>query len=100
MRVARDVIHQLLAGDLALDKLGARSISAEESAQLPRNRHVVVRNPHQPGGRSTRVLLIGCTDGDRVLTLVIERTADPTTWLIVTGWSSTEVERKLLGSSR
>jgi hypothetical protein len=46
------------------------------------------------------VLLIGCTDGDRVLTLVIERTVDPTTWLIVTGWSSTEVERKLLGSSR
>lgn len=28
--------------------------------------------------------------------LVIERTVDPTTWLIVTGWSSTDAERKLL----
>jgi hypothetical protein len=27
---------------------------------------------------------------------VIEQTIDLTTWLIVTGWSSTEVERNLL----
>jgi hypothetical protein len=27
---------------------------------------------------------------------VIERTVDPTTWLIVTGWSSTAIERNLL----
>ena len=46
-----------------------------------------------------RVLLVGLTDGGRALTLVIERTADPTTWLIVTGWSSTVTERKLLGGS-
>jgi len=32
------------------------------------------------------------------VTLVIERTLEPTTWLIVTGWGSTEVERKMLGS--
>jgi hypothetical protein len=47
------------------------------------------------GGR--RLLLVGLTDGGRALTLVIERTADPTTWLIVTRWSSTATERKLLG---
>ena len=35
--------------------------------------------------------------GGRALTLVIERTIDPTTWLIVTGWNATEVERRLLG---
>jgi hypothetical protein len=35
----------------------------------------------------------------RALTLVIERTVDPTTWLIVTGWSSTATERKLLEGS-
>jgi hypothetical protein len=33
-----------------------------------------------------RRLLIGRTDGGRALTLVIEQTIDPTTWLIVTGW--------------
>jgi len=94
VRVARDVIHQLLATDVALDKLGARRISAQEAEQLPRNRPVVVRNPHERTVRGARLLLIGRTDGDRVLTLVIERTVDPTTWLIVTGWSSTEIERK------
>jgi hypothetical protein len=47
-----------------------------------------------------RLLLIGRTDGGRLLTLVIERTADPTTWLIVTGWSSTGAERKILERRR
>jgi len=92
--MVRDVIHQLLATDVALDKLGARAISAEEAEQLPRNRHVAVRNPRQSGAGDTRLLLIGHTDGGRLLTLVVERTVDPTTWLIVTGWSSTEAERK------
>ena len=40
--------------------------------------------------------MIGNTDGGRVLTLVIEQTIDPTTWLIVTGWSATDAERNLL----
>jgi hypothetical protein len=42
--------------------------------------------------------MIGHTDGGRVLTLVVERTSDPTTWLIVTGWDATPRERRLLGS--
>jgi len=41
-------------------------------------------------------LLIGSTDGGRLLTLVIEPTMDPTTWLIVTGWSATDAERRIL----
>jgi hypothetical protein len=94
--MAHDVVHQLLATDVALDKLGARTISAEEAEQLPRNRHVLVGNPRGGGGPDMRRLLIGHTDGGRPLTLVIERTADPTTWLIVTGWESTLAERKIL----
>lgn len=97
--MARVAIHQLLATDVALDKLGARTISAQEAGQLPRNHYVVVRNPHAGASRGGRLLLVGLTDGGRALTLVIERTADPTTWLIVTGWSSTVTERKLLGGS-
>jgi hypothetical protein len=85
-----------LATDVALDKLGARGISADDAQQLPRNAHVVVGNP-RPGAESdARKVLIGLTDGGRALTLVIERTVDPTTWLVVTGWSSTTVERNLL----
>lgn len=96
-----DAVHELLATEIALDKLGARAISAEEAAQLPRNQHVTVRSPREgdeAGGR--RRLLIGRTDGGRVLTLVIERTVHPTTWLIVTGWSATDAERKILSTRR
>jgi hypothetical protein len=92
----REAVHQLLATDVALDKLGARTIAAEEAEQPPRNRHLLVGNPRGGGGPDKRRLLIGRTDGGRSLTLVIERTVDPTTWLIVTGWASTQAERKIL----
>jgi hypothetical protein len=55
-----------------------------------------VRNPHEGTEPGRRRLLIGETDGGRVLTLVIERTVEPTTWLVVTGSSATDSERKLL----
>jgi hypothetical protein len=45
---------------------------------------------------STRRTLIGETDGGRTLTLVIEETLEPTSWLIVTGWTATERERNIL----
>jgi len=95
--VVRVTISQLLVTDVALDKLGARGISAGEVQQLVGNDHVVVGNPR--GGRQsdTRRLLLGVTDDGRALTIVIERTVDPTIWLIVTGWNSTAVERNLLG---
>lgn len=32
-----------------------------------------------------------------MLTLVIEETPDPESWLIITGWDSTVAERKMLG---
>jgi hypothetical protein len=88
-----DVVHELLATERALKKLGARSISSEEVGQLPRNAHETIRNPRGPG---TRRLLIGRTNGGRALTLVIEQTTDPTTWLVVTGWSATLAERRIL----
>ncbi len=90
------VVRELLVTEVGLEKLGARGISAEHAAQLPRNQHVTARNPHGGGTADTRRLLIGRTDGGRALTLVIERTIDPTTWLVVTGWNATEVERRLL----
>jgi hypothetical protein len=92
--MAREAIHQLLATDIALDKLGARGISAEEAEQLLRNRHAIVSNPRD----GKRRLLIGRTNGGQTVTLVVEATPDPTTWLIVTGWESTQPERKILES--
>jgi hypothetical protein len=92
-----DVVHQLVATERALDKLAARSISADEPTQLRHNPYIIVSNPRAPARRR---FLIGSTDGGRVLTLVIEQTLDPTTWLIVTGWSATEVERRILNRRR
>ncbi len=89
-------VHQLLATDVALDKLGGRGISTAEAEQLLRNPHKTVRNPRRDDEPAKRALLIGSTDGGRILTLVIERTVDPTSWLIVSGWSSTQTERKML----
>ncbi len=88
-----DVVHELVTTVRALEKLGARSVSSREIEQLVRNAHVVVRNDRGPEHRR---LLIGRTDGGRALTLVIEETSDPTTWLVVTGWSATFVERRIL----
>lgn len=90
-----DTIFELLLTEAAIDKLGARGISIEEIHQLPRNANVTIRNPHSDPPEKRR-LLIGATDGGRVLTLVVERTSDPTTWLTVTGWDATPRERRLL----
>jgi hypothetical protein len=91
-----EMISQLLATDAARAKLGARNISTAEAEQLPRNRHATMRNPSAGGQEGDRLLFVGRTDGGRALTLVLERTVDPTSWLIVTGWEATERERRIL----
>jgi hypothetical protein len=94
------VVHELLGTEAAVEKLGARGISLGETQQLPRNDHMTMRNRgHDRHGRRrlhTRRLLLGDTDGGRTLMLVIERTSDPTTWLIVTGWTATDNQRRML----
>jgi hypothetical protein len=84
---AAAVAAGLAFGNDGADQTGdhaARGISADETPQPRHDRYVVV---HNPGGRGRRRFLIGVTDGGRVLTLVIEQTVDPTTGLIVTGWT-------------
>jgi len=88
-----DVAHELWATTAAIDKLSGRGISEAETEQLLRNRHVIARNPR---GGGERRLLVGLTDGGRTLTLVIEATIEPTTWLVITGWEASDRERKML----
>lgn len=90
------MIAELLATEVARGKLGARDISTAEVEQLPRNRHATLRNRRGGGEEGERILLVGHTDGGRVLTLVLERTLDPTTWVMVTGWESNDRERRIL----
>lgn len=63
-----EAIAELLVTEAAIDKLGARSITSDDARQVPRNAHVLVRNPRETSA-GTRRLLIGRTDGGRSLTL-------------------------------
>ncbi len=94
-----DVILELLITEAAIGKLGARGISGDEAGQLPRNRHVTVRNPREPVGSPPTAP--HRDDGWRSdVTLVIQRTLEPSAWLVVTGWSTTAAERNLLDTRR
>lgn len=91
-----DVVRELLATPVAIEKLGARGISVTEADQVFKNTHRMLRNPKSRSGWPERRMLIGLTDGRRCLTLVVEQTVEPTSWLIVTGWESSDAERKML----
>jgi hypothetical protein len=94
----RDVIYELRVTVAAIEKLAARGISTQEAEELPRNTHVTLRNTgrRRRGRRKldARRMLIGHTNGGRALTLVIERTNDPATWLVITGWTASNDERR------
>jgi hypothetical protein len=89
-------VSYLNASDLVRMKLGARGISVAEARQLLRNRNEFVRNPRGRGRENSRFMLVGLTDGGRALTLVVERTLDPDSWAIVTGWTASPRERKVI----
>ncbi len=90
-------VSHLDASDVALMKLGARGISVAEARQLLRNRHKLGLNTRTTSVERDRLKLVGETDGGRVLTLVVESTPDPNSWAIVTGWTASPHERKVLG---
>jgi len=96
-----DRIAELLLTGAAREKLGRREIAVEEVQQLLDNRYVFLRAGRarrSSGELPARRLVVGQTDGGRSLTLVVERTIDPTTWVVVTGWEATQAERRLLDS--
>jgi uncharacterized DUF497 family protein len=96
----RDVVRDLLTTHVAAEKLGRRGISIAEANQLVHNPQMLVRNAarNRRDNRDApaRWLLIGLTDGNRALALVVERTIDPTRWLVVTGWQASNRERRML----
>ncbi len=90
-----DEINELVMIETAVEKLGARGISEAEALQLKDNSNAIAPNPR--GGKERR-LLVGLTDGGRSLTLVIEQTLEPSSWLVITGWTAAAHERKMLES--
>lgn len=96
----RDAVRELCLTVVAVDKLAARAITVEEVEQLLWNEYVTVRNKRHAWRRRRKLpdrrLMIGNTNGGRTLTIVVERTTDPTTWLVITGWPASADQRKIL----
>lgn len=65
-------------------------IGADELVQLVGNRHIVVRDRKSDDPRK---LLIGATDGGRIVTVVVEATDDKGTWRAVTAFPATKGQR-------
>jgi uncharacterized DUF497 family protein len=89
----RDTIYELRVTVAAIEKLAARGITVQEAEQLIDNRYVILRNTGRRRRSRRKVdarrIVVGHSNGGRILTLIIERTSDPGTWLIVTGWTAT-----------
>jgi uncharacterized DUF497 family protein len=94
------VIYELRATLASIEKLAAHGISVQEAEQLIDNRYVILRNTGRRRRSrrklDTRRIVVGHADGGRTLTLVVEQTNVPTSWLIVTGWTATSDERRKL----
>jgi uncharacterized DUF497 family protein len=91
--VRRIAIYFLEFDDNNIEHLGKHGIAPEEIEQITGNDYITARNVRQP---ESRIVMIGRTDGGRLLTVVLEATRDDVVWRPITGWESTQEERKLL----
>lgn len=86
------LIAGLFFNEAALEKMARRGISQADVEQLPGNGAILSRNPHPraPGSR----LMLGMTNGHRLLTVVIEPDpGDDACWHVRTAWDSSSHER-------
>jgi hypothetical protein len=86
-----------LVADLIIDRhnreeMARHGVSRREVGQVLWNRGIVARNSHgEPGS----ILLIGETDGGRLLTVPLVPTDDPTTWRPATAFDASRHHRAL-----
>ena len=85
--MARRYIDVLRISAGSEDELFVHGISLEEVLEVRWDDPAFFRDK-QVG----RALMIGRTDGGRLLTVVLEETKQPYTWDVVTGWQSTKGE--------
>lgn len=84
-RMAKPRVSVLILDEDNLAETARHGVSAAEIVQVIANRHITAPNPRgEPGG----VLLIGETDGGRVLTIPLAPTNDPTTWRPATAFDA------------
>jgi hypothetical protein len=83
--VARHRVSALITDEHNGAEMARHNVSEGEVDQLVWNRNVVVPNPR---GKPGSVLLIGETDGGRLLTAPLVPTDDPTTWRPATAFDA------------
>jgi hypothetical protein len=90
--VARHVVSALIVDDHNAAEMARHGVTGDEVDSLVWNRSIV---SHNPRGEPGSVLLIGETDGGRLLTVPIAPTDDPTTWRPATAFDATRHQRHL-----
>jgi hypothetical protein len=91
-RVARHVIADLIFDDHNEREMARHGVVRYEVEQLMSNRNRVLRNPR---GEAGSILLVGETDGGRLLTVPLAPTDDPTTWRPATAFDAGRHHRTL-----
>jgi uncharacterized DUF497 family protein len=86
-------IAELEFDDSNVSKLWEHGITPQEITQILQNAFTVRRNKKNRAGSRQ---LIGFTDAGRLLTVILAPTHDPERWRPVTGWQSTDFERRAL----
>jgi hypothetical protein len=86
-------IAELEFDDYNEEELARHAITPQEVLQILQNRFTVRRNKKSGSGERQ---LIGDTNGGRTLTIVLATTHVPERWRPITGWDSTEPERRAI----
>ena len=86
-------IAELELDDYNIEELAKHQIRAQEVLQLLENVFTVRRNKKRRSGQRQ---LIGRTNAGRRLTIILAETLVEGRWRPVTGWESTDEERRAL----
>ncbi|HEX4807140.1 MAG TPA: hypothetical protein VFU94_14670 [Conexibacter sp.] len=86
------VIAELVFDEHNRSEMARHAVTWWEVDEVPWNRHIVSANPR---GERGSVLLIGETDGGRLLTVPLAPTDDPTTWRPATAFDASRHHRAL-----
>lgn len=90
--MAKHPVSVLILDEHNLAEIARHGVSAAEVVQVTANRHITAPNRRgEPGS----ILLIGETDGGRLLTIPLAQTNDPTTWRTATAFDASHHQRAL-----
>lgn len=92
LRVARHVVADLIFDEHNEREMARHGVVRYDVEQIKRNRNLLLRNPR---GEARSMLLVGETDGGRLLTVPLVPTIDPTTWRPATAFDAGPHQRAL-----